>query len=587
MISAISLFAISMAMSQQIGDEPQGRSFKKAPAFPETMELVTKAQMSRAEVGVDNMILEPEGTAELYSMMGVGISSIYGGLWESTMSGATDIVWGADNKVYIHNPLGAFTNAYVEGTLSEDGTQVVVELPQTVAAMRNWNGTDYDYYPLNVSVMVKTSTYEEEIEDGGATYAPEWVEGENKVVYDLSVDGTLTQVDPYQEGFEEDPNGQQYLLYPERMLSCYITVPENVWYGTGTDNLINVWYGYTNLNQVFTPLPKDMIEYEIPEDLEWNNNWAIKSEGDYYGFWNELVPGAIKDNRIYFTNMSYLIPDAVLVGEIDGNKVTFKTGQYMGICTSQNRYITFTGVKVTENEDGTYTWELSDEDVVFDYDTDTQTMKMVITDKTNGMIMNSLIGDIYYYCAFNEPTIHLQTAADLAYAPVEPEILAWNDYSEWYDYAYYGATFEFPMFNTNGAIINYDDLYYRVFFNDQVFIFYPDEYGVEEEMEWVPTTFIDTQWRIIGYGDMVMIYFFNEGVNKVGLQSGYFDENGNLYTSEIVSLQVGQDGINSVAAEANSSAEPRWFNLQGIEVANPTVPGIYIDANSGRKIIKK
>ena len=590
LLSIISCMAVSLSLAQAIGDEAPGRKFGKSPNFPDGFTLAEKHATSRAQT-VDDLILEPEGRQEPYSMRGIGISSTWGGLQEALMQGATDIVWGDNGKVYIHSPLGAFIYGYAEGTISEDGKQVKVQLPQTVAAM-NYRDSEGQacQCPMKLSVMVKISTKEEELEDG-PTYIPEPDPEKNVLIYDLSEDGTLTQVSPYMENFE--PDEDLYLKYPDEMLSCYLYVPRNVMYGGELDDMIEYWYGYTNLNQVLSPLPKDLIVNEIPNDLEWNGNWAITSASA----WNELVQGAIKDNKIYLTNLSNLIPDAVVVGDIEGDKVIFKDKQYMGLCEQMNRYITFRGAYSYINGYNEYTglpdirFAVTNEDVVMDYDPSTQTM--TLNDGTKGFIMNSLMGDyVYYYCAFDSPRIHLQTNADLMYPPKDPSIEAWNDYSEWYDHPFIGATFRFPELNTNGAVLNYDNLYYRVYFNDELFIFYPDDgFGIEEETDWMCTTFYDTNYRIYGDGDLVMVYFYTGGVTKVGLQSGYKLDDGTMYESNVVVLDMSDGSIDSAIDKTPIKTEA--FDLQGRRLLNPERGSMIIEVTtfsdgtiSAKKIVR-
>lgn len=530
------------------------------------LELV-KAMPATRGTTVD-LILEAEGTMKDYTMKGVGISSTNGGLNASTMQGATNIVWGDDNKVYIHNPLGAFRYGYAVGTLSEDGKTIRVQLPQAIAALRNATIDDEDFYPLNLSVMNLAST-PEELENGQGRYEAEADPAKNYIEYSVAENGVITQVYPYMADFEyEDPDAWWPTpKFPDTMLSCYAVIPKNVAVGGDDDSLVNYWWGYTNLNQEFTPLPDNLIYYEIPEDLEWNSNWCIT------GGWNpELIDGAIKGDKIYFKNLQYMIPDAVIVGEINGNTVTFKDRQCMGICDMNNRYILLNGVnyETTLNEWGypQTSFELNNEDVVMTYDADTKTL--VQQGENKGFILNSLIDDIFYYTYYCNPTIRLQTEELLCAAPNNPDTPTWSDYSEWYEGYRYCLFFNFPNTNVNGALLNADDMAFHVFFNHETepFIFDATEYEIAEDLEWIPATYNSGNNYICGYGNAAQCLFFETGFTAVGVQTRYSAPNGQDYLSDIIWFDIEEEGIATVDVDRTVAGEV-MFDITGRRVVNP------------------
>lgn len=514
-----------------------------------------------------DLILNPEGTRKDYTMKGVGISSTMGGLRDETMQGASDIVWGEDNKVYIHNPLGAFTYGYAEGTLSADGKTIRVQLPQAIAAMRNQTIDDEDYYPVNLSVMNLAST-PEELERGEGRYEAEADPEKNYIEYSIDENGVVTQTYPYKEAFDMDESTQWPTpLFPETMLSCYLSVPKNIYEGGEDPTVKDYWFGYTNLNQKFTPVPNDLIYYEIPEDLEWDGNWCLT------GGWSPmLVDGAIKGDKIYFKNLNYMIPDAVIVGEINGNTVTFKDRQCMGICDKNNRYIIFNGVtyETTLNEWNypVLNFTLSNKDVVMSYDPATQTLKQ--EGENEGFIMNSLIDDIYYYSYACNPTIRFQSDELLCAAPQNPQEPMWADYSEWYEGYRYCAMFNFPNMNVKDALLSADAMDYRVFMNheEEPFIFDATEYELSEDMEWLPATFISTNMFISGYGNAAQVLFFETGYTAVGVQTRYNAPDGQAYMSDIVWYDIPDSGIDTVDTDRTVAAVA-MFDITGRRVLNP------------------
>lgn len=546
-------------------DKPEAAATLPVKLNP-NFEFVNTMPASRG-LTVD-LIMEPEGTLKDYTMKGVGISNTTGGLTNSTMQGATNIVWGEDNKVYIHNPLGAFRYGYAEGTLSADGKTIRVQLPQAIAAMRNVTIDDEDYYPVNLSVMNCTST-PEELANGEGRYEAETDPEKNYIEYSVDENGVISQIYPYKEAFDMDESGAWPMpLFPETMLSCYLSIPKSIYEG-GTDETVkDYWFGYANLNQQFTPVPNDLIYYDIPEDLEWDSNWSLTG-----GYNPTLIDGAIQGDKIYFKNFNYMIPDAVVVGEINGNTVTFKDRQCMGICEMDNRYILFNGVNygVTINDWGyeQLSFELSYEDVVMSYDAETKTL--VQQGENKGFILNSLIDDIYYYSYACNPTIRYQSDELLCAAPENPQTPMWSDYSEWYEGYRYCLFVNFPNMNVNGALLEASDMAYRVFMNheDEPFIFDATEYELPEDMEWLGATFIVPNQYICGYGNAAQVLFFETGYTAVGVQTRYSAPDGKDYLSDIVWYDIPDDGIAAIDADRTVAAET-MFDITGRRVVNPS-----------------
>ncbi len=574
LLSALALGAVAAMQAAA----PQGYT-ADAPAtatlpvkLNPNFEFVNTMPASRGTT-VD-LILEPTGNIKAYTMKGIGISSTTGGLTNSTMQGATEIVWGDDNKVYIHNPLGAFTYGFAEGTLSADGKTIRVQLPQAIAAMREVTIDDENYYPVNLSVMNLSAT-PEELEQGLGTYTPETDPEKNYIEYSVDENGVITQVYPYKEDFDMDNStAWPTPLFPEQMLSCYLTIKKSVYEGGDDESLKDYWFGYANLNQKFTPVPDDLVYYDIPEDLEWDSNWCLTG-----GYSPVLIDGAIKGDKIYFKNFQYMISDAVVVGEINGNTVTFKDRQCLGICNLDNRYIIFNGVnyETTLNEWNypVTTFTLSNEDVIMSYDPETKTL--VQQGENKGFILNSLIDDIFYYTYACNPTIRYQSLELLCAAPENPQEPMWSDYSEWYEGYRYCMMANFPNINVKGALLNAEDMAYRVFMNheSEPFIFDAIEYELPEDMEWCPATFTTGNMYICGYGNACQVLFFETGYTAVGIQTRYTAPDGNDYLSDIVWYDIPDDGIATIDADRTVAAES-LYDLTGRRVVNPAAGQLLI-----------
>ena len=94
----------------------------------------------------------PAGELRAYNRSG-GAFVFDEGLHVAPQSGKTYVVYGEDGKVYLRNPVfGLPLGTWVEGTLSEDGTQIIVPMGQTIYDAENgitldlcWGSTHYEY----------------------------------------------------------------------------------------------------------------------------------------------------------------------------------------------------------------------------------------------------------------------------------------------------------------------------------------------------------------------------------------------------------------------------------------------------------
>lgn len=89
------------------------------------------------------------------------------------------------------------------------------------------------------------------------------------------------------------------------------------------------WLGYGDINTVYTPYtvnlpqgPDSTVELE-----DYSMTYFNEIGGPRVG---HMVKCAVVDNKMYIQGASQYIPEAWLVGDIDGNKVTF-TEQQAGL----------------------------------------------------------------------------------------------------------------------------------------------------------------------------------------------------------------------------------------------------------------
>lgn len=89
---------------------------------------------------------QPAGELKVYQRSGKALWRTSSGLSTGNQSGSINVVFGENNKVYFEDLLYGFyggywtpPHAWIEGTLSADGTRITVPLGQSVYYSTNWN----------------------------------------------------------------------------------------------------------------------------------------------------------------------------------------------------------------------------------------------------------------------------------------------------------------------------------------------------------------------------------------------------------------------------------------------------------------
>lgn len=238
---------------------------------------------------------QPEGTLRTYLRSGGAFYAYYGSPTLGTQQGTViDIVTAPDGKtVYMKNPISqANAGTWVQGTLGDDG-RLHVPLNQCVQYFDQGYGWK--------TVVLRLDAYDDW--NGAQYYIADLNE---EVTFSFSADGTTITMDSL-EG-PEDQGG-----YPGAMYALVYT-----------DD--NSFVGYADFNSVYTPF--NLTYTTLPDGLtheQWTFTYSNAQEGE-----SETVPVARDDQHIYIAGMSIHDPQAAIVGNIDGDRVSFTSDQYVG-----------------------------------------------------------------------------------------------------------------------------------------------------------------------------------------------------------------------------------------------------------------
>ncbi len=157
-------------------------------------------------------------------------------------------------------------------------------------------------------------------------------------------------------------------------------------------------------------------------------------------------------------------------------------------------------------------------------------------------------------------------------APETPSLTAYNEFNP---ATMQGTvTWDIPNVNVKGALLRTDRMYYNLYVDECLFTFEPDEYSLFNE----PTT--DVPYNASNFYD---IFVYNQSHNitfrfsdpeSFGLQSFYVADDGTVYSSELINVDLSTVGVSSPEA-TKEVKEVIFYNLSGCVVTNPT-DGIYI-----------
>ena len=480
-------FAFALVASgQQLSLSPQlkGQPVKGKYEFRSTKHEATQRdgklvmpQQRKAHSRVEVITEQPEGELKTYVRSGGAMLSFWGYLFSTYQDGgAMQMVFADDGKtVYLKDPISqAAAGTWVRAELSDDGKTLTMPLNQHIIFY-----DDYGYGLITAWVDVA-------IDDNGnivATANPEIKEA----TFTIGDDGTISL-----NGSSGDVNTFECsglgLIYDDDLS----------------------WAAYADWESVYTPF--DATPVELPEGavLEDFSMFYVDSNGNPGG---KMVKVAQVDNDIYVQGVTSLVPEGVIKGTLSDNKVTFPSDQYMGIGNS----LFLSMVSIDDN------FNVLD-NLVFEYDAATRTM-------TTGGILAIVAGESVQEL-YTQPVI--APYIDHAATPANPEVIDFVDQGKLGGYNY--GSFNVPTVDTEGNFINPNDLYYRIYFDDdELFTFGPDEYPqVEEFMTDVPYNYTDGY--DFGVGGAT-VYFYETGFQRVGIQS-VFRGGGEEHVSDIVYMEL-------------------------------------------------
>lgn len=498
---------------------PETHSIKLYEMAGEKKTFEPKGSLSKVlpYVGLNSEnepITNVSGTVKNYIRSGIG----YQNQWDSMVEYVAGKFVTDNSTVYIYNPLSFFpTGTYMEGTLVDNET-IKVDFPQLVY-IEEYEGEVYNYYVNKLNFI-----FDEGSDETGWYFVDE---EDNSLSYKL-VDGS-------------------WALQGTDMARSVLGITDD----------FGEWMGFADFMTVYEPFNEEPL---TPPSNLVTEEWALTyGQGD-----GRFVSVGILDDEMYVKGIFDEFPEAWIKGDIEEDKVIFTSKQLLGTDRFIYHYDYFFGGDIEEvyDEDIDYSYQqitINDE-LVFDYDSENKYLS------SNGAGVVNSNPDYQSYFEWVDYPVLTVNPTDMSLVPANPEITYWEGMDDYYGMGY--MYFNVPIVNKDGYLLNVNNLYYKVWLDDEPYEFSPDLYpSLEEETELIPVTFND--WFDISVqGIEHFLALYMEGYEKIGVQSVYKDGD-QEFVSDICYYGETPSGVYSLTDD-KSIASTVYYDLNGRLVTTNT-----------------
>lgn len=489
--------------------------------------------------GVDEPLKNVPGTAQTYEKKSSGFYLNFNQVVYADAFYAGYITMDG-NDVYFYAPLSEQpTKSYMKGT--RQGNKIIVKLPQVLAYKL---GTKDPAYLTILERVDKVTTKKDGTKDTTQWYQIK-DDTPQELTYNIDDNGDIDM------NLNDQPLGEKE--FPKYILGLVGNLNHNdngSWMKFGDDaqhyNLFN--------KQPLTPPAQAKIE----------DTWQLSSDR-----YNRYVKMAFDGDDVYLANFLDSIPDSYVKGKREGNKVTFASKQYLGLLkgTTPNEFAYFYGTDIDKNAFSGH--KLADH-ITFTYDEEKHTMT---ADPETAIMVNSRNdGSILYQIVFDHPVLRYQAEDYVPKSIPAPTGVEGDYYSD--PYSNIGMLmFNLPTQDAEGNMLPTKDMYYNVYFNDQLYTFEPETYTkLTEAMTDVPYGFHDDY--DFGWMDgSVQLYFYDPSFKKYGVQAIF--KRGDIVIKSPLVEAASTSGIHTDKVDAKQPVKIVFHDLTGREVQQ-AIRGLYV-----------
>lgn len=512
-------YAATLAPTSQLTTDALMRAATSAQSplqslSPTILEKSTTVSSGHKAPEASEIIYEaPAGRHVIMNCESMSTFPFFGSIYQSPdIAVAKDVVFGDDGYIYIKNILsGIATDTWIKGLLW--GERVYFTFPQPVL-------NDPTYGVSSIYKLV----YKEWEEEGQthATYEPDVTQS----IFFTYKDGKLIMQDDCMIGLcldVEDSEGQttvgwggygEQVMYMEE----FDGVPQSVPEGINTESFVFFWDNFGS------------------------------SVGCY-------LKGVITDTDVYIADL-FGNGEGVLHGTIDGDIVTFKSNQYLGIYSNHLTYFMPGHYDLDESSES-YGQMIHDEEMKFVLDREAASLEQ--KDPKQYILLNAGNEQVYYTqsftgCKFAKGSVPATAtpAAPIQLCPEaqsDPEI----------PFTYF-LSYVLPVVSVDEELLPTDRLLYTVFADGK-----PVKWASLDDSQYIP---YDTtvEKEIYAHGDFHFLYLTDPYIDIIGMQQFYVTDDGELMPSEMTQVYADGSGDADVESiEADNEIESiEYFGIDGM-----------------------
>ena len=470
--------------------------------------------------------------------------SPYGIYVQPSDGSATYTVIDGD-KVYLRNIWSISSNSgWLVGSIKDN--KATFEFPQLMEVYKSYDMALYDYAVLANEITV---------EENGETFQTFETAESQTITFSIGADGVWTNDSP------DCLIGQ----YAYENFAGENEEPDMEWY----------WLGGGDLIETLTPL--DVAPVEVPAGVEMES-WVLLADRNGYN-----VKVGFDGDQCYIEGIGIIagdgLADKVIKGTVKDGKVSFNSGQYLGILDDVRYTMFFQGGEIKEavDEYGDRYYEYYyDKDLVFDYDPEKKTLA-----SAGGYALTPTADydDLYFDIVDSPELKYVSPDAEIA------SLFAPGFYAYWAKDESYPAEVDFSFGNVSkeGIILDLSNLYFQIFLDDDIYTFDPADYPCNSEStDELPigisddTTNPDILPSVYMLNGVQYCCIYADGFEKVDVRFVYIDGDRRIYSDFTNFFDLA--GVEETDIEKIQPVASSYVGLDGCSIARPEA-GIYIRAD--------
>lgn len=313
------------------------------------------------------------------------------------------------------------------------------------------------------------------------------------------------------------------------------------------------------------------FSYVYPPDEAAYTRYQFTGKRDDYYERGYQVSFMEDGNDVYVQGFSTYTPYAFLQGTRTEQGISFPAGQYMG---QFGDYVIYFRGRGVVNDNGTITYDGE---------------PLTLTDQGDGRF------------TADAPYVVTISTGDNSFYVVDAELRPWQNGlrkpkpASYFEFIYSTGTpyleFTYPLVDEEGYVMNTDSLFYRIYVDDTLFTFTPEEYTMLQQAETEINVMFDDNYNFHYLGDNYAAFSFRHEDWQTAAIEMVYHQNGEWLASDRYTIENPLTKVSSLESERYAIRTTR-HNIMGQQIA-PNARGIVIETTyysdgtrESRKVLK-